>query len=601
MKDGFVKVGAGAPEIRPGDCEYNARSIIRMINEAYMLGVRVLTLPELCITGSTCGDLFLHSALLNGAQSALNLVTEASEPLDMIFTVGVPLRIGGALCNCAAVITKGEIVGIISKERLSTAEKRCFTSSGDSMRFICSDYPDLGFEVCIGSDIPKTNADIILRMSAEPEIIGKADKRRAALSVQTSELCCAEIFAGSGEGESTANAVYGGHRLIYENGKPVAQSGLFGCGLTTTDLDLGFIAYERRRRGIFPIPSELCEFTLSPGDTGLSREFRRQPFVPDDAKELEARCADIVQMQAAGLVKRIKHTFTKKLVIGVSGGLDSTLALIVCTKAAEYAGLAGTDVIAVTMPCFGTTSRTKSNAEKLCEQLGVTFREVNITKAVEQHFADISHDAGNMNSAYENAQARERTQVLMDIANDENGLVIGTGDLSELALGWATFGGDHLSMYGVNAGIPKTLIRRIVSYCADTYEYGDGNTALAAVLRDIVNTPISPELLPDQKTEDSVGPYELHDFFLYHTVRRGCSPSKLYRIAKTVFCDEYDKAVVLKWLRVFVKRFFSQQFKRSCSPDGIRIGPVSLSPADLNLPSDICSDLWIKEAMMLEP
>ena len=601
MKDGFVKVGAGAPEIRPGDCEYNARSIIRMINEAYMLGVRVLALPELCITGSTCGDLFLHSTLLNGAHRALDTVTAASEPLDIVFTVGVPLRIGGSLCNCAAVITKGEIVGIVPKERLSPAEERYFTSNGDSMRFICSDYPDLGFEVCIGSDIPKTNADIILRMSAEPEIIGKADKRRAALSVQTAELRCAEIFAGTGEGESTACAVYAGHRLIYENGKPIAQSGLFGCGLTTADLDLGFIAYERRRRGIFPIPSELCEFALAPGDTKLSRVFRRMPFIPDDGKKLEERCGNIVMMQTSGLVKRIGHIGAQKLVIGVSGGLDSTLALIVCTKAAEYAGLTKTDVIAVTMPCFGTTDRTKSNAVTLCEQLGVTLREVDITKAVEHHFADISHDKADMNSAYENAQARERTQVLMDIANDVNGIVVGTGDLSELALGWATFGGDHLSMYGVNAGVPKTLIRRIVSYCADCCEYDDGNTALASVLRDIVDTPISPELLPGQKTEDSVGPYELHDFFLYHTVRRGCSPRKLYRIAKTVFCGEYDKAAVLKWLQVFIKRFFSQQFKRSCSPDGISIGSVSLSPADFRMPSDVCGELWIKEAMELEP
>lgn len=588
MTDGFVKVCAAVPEIRPGDCEYNADSVIGRIKSAYEAGARIVVFPELCITGSTCGGLFLHSELLNGAQRALDRVVSGCAEYDIICAVGLPLRIDGALYDCAAVFAKGKVIGIVPKRSLTFRQKRYFSAGTSVTRFDCDTCPDLSLEVCIGDDKPQTGASVVLQMKAEPETVGREAYLKAAASVMSYDGHCALVSANAGQGESTAGAVYPGRVMIYENGREL----LAGDWLTyrvdfTEDIDLGFIAYERRRNGTVPANADTVGFSLMPDLTNLERKFSRLPFVPGNEDELAERCEQVLAMQMYALEKRVKHTGAKKLVVGVSGGLDSTLALIVCHSVA--AAIEGTDVIAVTMPCFGTTDRTKSNAVKLCEQLGVEIRTVDISEAVNLHFRDIGHDPEQHNAAFENAQARERTQVLMDIANDVNGIVVGTGDLSELALGWATYGGDQMSMYGVNAGIPKTLIQRIVAHYAGNH----ANPELAAVLRDIVDTPISPELLPGQKTEDSVGPYELHDFFLYHTVRRGSSPAKIYRIAKDTFTGVYDSETILRWLKTFCRRFFSQQFKRSCSPDGVRIGSVSLAPGDLELPSDICGKLWL--------
>ena len=591
MKHGFLKVCAAVPEIRPGDCEYNADSIIGRIKSAYEAGARVIVLPELCITGSTCGELFLHSELLNGAQRALDRIVSACANYDAVCAAGLPLRIDGALYDCAAVFTKGEVIGIVPKRSLTVQQKRYFSAGTSVTRFDCETYPDLTIEVCIGDDKPQTGASVVLQMKAEPETVGREAYLKAAASVMSYDGHCAFVSVNAGQGESTAGAVYPGRVMIYENGREL----LAGDRLTyrvdfTEDIDLGFIAYERRRNGTVPANADTVGFSLMPDLTNLERKFSRLPFVPGNEDELAERCERVLAMQISALEKRVKHTGAKKLVIGVSGGLDSTLALLACHSVA--AANEGTGVIAVTMPCFGTTDRTKSNAVKLCEQLGVEIRTVDISEAVKLHFRDIGHDPGQHNAAFENAQARERTQVLMDIANDVNGIVVGTGDLSELALGWATYGGDQMSMYGVNAGIPKTLIQRIVAHYAGNH----ANPELAAVLRDIVDTPISPELLPGQKTEDSVGPYELHDFFLYHMIRRGSSPAKIFRTAQTAFDGVYDSETIKRWLRTFCRRFFSQQFKRSCSPDGVRIGSVSLAPGDFDMPSDICAKLWLDEA-----
>ena len=597
MKDGFIKVGAAVPEVRPGDCDFNADRIIECINTAHDAGVRVLVLPELCVTGYTCGDLFLHGELLKNAENALSKIAAATERFDVVYTVGVPLCIEGKVCNCAAVYFKGKQIGFVAKEHLTQQERRWFTSLRRSILFKDVYCTELAFEVVIGCDKPRTGASIVLQMTAEPKMTGKSEYRLISASVLSYENHCILVSANAGNGESTASAVFYSDiddTSVYENGRRIDCNGQL-TGIS--DADAGFIAYDRRRCGYVPdTVDEIVEFKLQPDDSKITRRFSHTPFVPYDKEKLEKRCKDVFMMQYLGLAKRIEHTRSQKLVIGLSGGLDSTLALLVCAAAAEKCLESRRDVIAVTMPCFGTTSRTKSNAEKLAELYGVTLRTVDISEAVKLHFRDIEHDPGQHNAAFENAQARERTQVLMDIANDVNGLVVGTGDMSELALGWATYGGDQMSMYGVNAGVPKTLIKSMVAYFADTV----GREDLAAVLRDIVATPISPELLPDQKTEDSVGPYELHDFFLYHMIRRGSSPAKIYRIAQETFAGIYDSVTIKKWLITFCRRFFSQQFKRSCSPDGARIGSVSLAPGDLQLPSDVCGEIWIKEAEELE-
>ncbi|MBO6229209.1 MAG: NAD(+) synthase [Ruminiclostridium sp.] len=592
MKDGFVKVGAVVPEVRPGDCAFNAGKITECITKAASEGVRLIVLPELCVAGCTCGDLFLQGSLLNSAQQAIKKIVAETARFDIVCAVGAPLRLNGRVHNCGVVFTGGEIIGIVPKRGLKADEQRYFSAGERSCRFVCRDIPDLDFEVTVGSDRPVSGADIVLQMTAEPEIVGHERYIRAAASVLSYENRCILVSAGAGAGESTAGAVYPGRVMIYENGRELfAGSGLTGCESCTADADVGYIAYERRRRGAVPAADcNIMEFTLRPAATDLTRKFSQTPFVPHDAEELAERCETVLLIQQNALKKRAEHTAARNFVVGISGGLDSTLALIVSHRVA--AAVPDIGVIAVTMPCFGTTERTKGNAEKLAELLGSSLRTVDITGAVNQHFRDIGHDPELHNAAFENAQARERTQVLMDIANDTNGLVVGTGDMSELALGWATYGGDQMSMYGVNAGVPKTLMQRIVEHCAGTC----GEPELAAVLRDIVATPISPELLPRQKTEDSVGPYELHDFFLYHMIRRGSSPAKIYRIAQEAFAGKYDSETILNWLKTFCRRFFSQQFKRSCSPDSARIGTVSLSPADFRLPSDICGRLWLEEA-----
>ncbi len=615
MKDGFIKIGAVTPEIRPGDCTFNAGSIISAVTDAYMRGVRVLALPELCVTGATCGDLFLQSTLLDGAQSALERIVRETAGFDMICAVGLPMRENGVLQNCAAVFTKGEVIGVFPKIGLTVSERRFFRAGDRSCEGVrpvlrCADHPDLCIGVEFGSELmsPETvsgqlsvnGANVILCLSGYAERLGEADKRRLRVVSQSEALCCAYALSIPGSGESTTDNVFSGHCLIAENGELLAESELFDDGLITADIDLGGIMYRRRSSecGCWTGCVGNTEFRLAMLDTGLTREFPRLPFVPDDEDERGKRCRLTLRMQAAGLVKRVRHTGVKKLVLGISGGLDSTLALLVCAEAMLMMRRSRSDISAVTMPCFGTSGRTRRNAQKLCELIGAQFREVDITESVKRHLADIGHDPELRNTAYENAQARERTQVLMDIANDENGLVIGTGDLSELALGWATFAGDHISMYGVNASVPKTLIRAVVENYADTC----GDDELCAVLHDILDTPVSPELLPaengeiTQKTEDKVGPYELHDFFLYYAIHSGYSPRKLFRVAVRAFDGMYNEEEILKWLRVFFRRFFSQQFKRSCMPDGAGVSGISLSPRGaLTMPSDASAELWLAE------
>ena len=614
MKDGFIKIGAVSPEVRPGDCGFNARSIISAITEAYMRGVRVLALPELCVTGSTCGDLYRQSTLLNDAQRALEHIIGAAAQFDIVCAVGAPVRANGRLRNCAVVFTKGEIIGIVPKRQLSAEERRYFTDDFKPIVFTCSEYPDLSFGIEFGSELSTVappseflaigGANIILCLSADCELAGRAELRRTLISAQSSRLACAYVYATAGSGESTTDLVFSGHDIIAENGHILAESKLFESGLVTADTDLGAIACERRSKAGFGggAPAHCCEireFSLLPHTTVLSRRFPRLPFVPEDENALAERCRLLLRMQCAGLAKRITHVGAKKAVIGISGGLDSALALIVCAETMDMLERPRSDISAVTMPCFGTSERTRGNAHRLCEGLGASLREIDISESVNLHFRDISHVRELHNTAFENAQARERTQVLMDIANDENGLVVGTGDLSELALGWATFAGDHIANYGVNASLPKTLIRRIVAYYADSCE----NEQLHDVLHDILDTPVSPELLPaengeiTQKTEDSVGPYELHDFFLYFMLRHGYSPEKLFRTACCAFGDDYPAETVLKWLKVFLKRFFSQQFKRSCLPDGVLTGSVGLSPrGGFVMPSDAAGRAWLEEA-----
>ena len=613
MKDGFLKIGAGTPKIKVADCKYNKESIISCIKEAYDKGVRLLVLPELCVTGYTCGDLFYQSVLLNGAWEAVEGIVAETAGLDMVSVIGAPIRMEGKLYNCAVVFTKGEILGIVPKKYLPNYnefyEKRHFASGDKPIVFTCRQYPDFCFGVEICEDLwapcpPSDNlalsgANIILNLSASNEMIGKAEYRRSLVSGQSARFICAYAYASAGEGESTTDMVFGGHNIIAENGVILAETELFDNKLVTADIDLGRLVFERRKNTSFePINrAEVVEFDLEPKETKLSREFAKTPFVPYGKEDRDKRCDAILKMQSSGLKKRIEHTNAASAVIGISGGLDSCLALIVAVKAMDMLNRPRTDITAVTMPCFGTTNRTRTNAEALCEYLGVSFKQIDIAKSVNCHFEDIGHSADNYNVVYENGQARERTQILMDIANQQNGLVVGTGDLSELALGWATYNGDHMSMYGVNASVPKTLVRYIVGYYSDTC----GDERLSAVLKDILDTPVSPELLPaendsiTQKTEDLVGPYELHDFFLYYAVRWGCPPEKVYRMALNAFKGEYSGETILKWLKTFFRRFFNQQFKRSCMPDSAKVGSVTLSPrADWRMPSDAVSRLWLE-------
>ncbi|MBD5129403.1 MAG: NAD(+) synthase [Ruminococcaceae bacterium] len=632
MLDGFIKAAAATPEIRVADCEYNADKIIELIGEAKMKSVKLLVFPELCVTGYCCHDLFYQPALLNGALEQLSRIVKSTEGEDMLAAVGCPIIFNGELYNCAVIIQNGEILGVIPKKYLPNYnefyEARQFTSATDgefdirlfgktvpfglNLLFECGEIPELTFaaEICedLWSPAPPSielalgGAAVIANLSASNETIGKEAYRSALVTGQSARLICGYIFASAGEGESTQDLVFGGHRMIAENGTALADSGLYTTGLTISEIDVQKLAAERRRNTSFKcgaVPKmRRIAFSMRPERTVLTRKVEAMPFVPQSADEKDRRCSDILQMQAHGLAARIRHTHCKTLVIGISGGLDSCLALLVSVEAMKLLGRPASDIIAVTMPCFGTTKRTKSNAETLCQILGTTLRVINISDSVIQHFKDISHNENDRNVTYENGQARERTQVLMDIANEENGLVVGTGDLSELALGWATYNGDHMSMYGVNASVPKTLVRHIVYYYAQT----TSEPALRDVLTDIFNTPVSPELLPakdgeiSQITEDLVGPYELHDFFLYNGIRWHFPPKKVYRLAQYALGQNYDAGTILKWLKTFYRRFFAQQFKRSCLPDGVKVGSVSLSPrGDWRMPSDASSALWLKQ------
>ena len=637
MRDGFIKVAAGTPEIKVADCVHNGEQVIKLMKTAAAQGVKVLCLPELCLTGYTCGDLFLQDTLLKGAEDALSRILEETKRLDLLAAVGLPVRSkwDHKLYNCAAVICKGEILGLRPKTYIPNYgefyEGRWFSSGrnqevtlslcGEEIvdmcprgLFACETVPNLivGVEICEdlwapeppSAALAQAGATLILNLSASDEVAGKAAYRRQLVAGQSGRLVCGYVYADAGEGESTTDLVFAGHNLIAENGAVLAED-RFQTGLTVSELDLNRLAYERQRMNTFqPYEEEKnywrCSFSLKVEDTVLTRSVGKNPFVPEDHGDRDERCEEILRITALGLKKRLAHTGAKTAVVGLSGGLDSTLALLITARAMDLLGRPRSDILAVTMPCFGTTSRTKSNAQLLAERTGAGFRTVEIGEAVRVHFRDIGQSMEDLSVTFENGQARERTQVLMDLANQKGGMVIGTGDLSELALGWATYNGDHMSMYAVNAGIPKTLVRHLVAYTADRAEAGDPQ--LAAVLRDILDTPVSPELLPPkegeiaQQTEDLVGPSELHDFFLYYAIRWGFSPGKVFRLALYSLGEAYSRETVLKWLNNFYRRFFSQQFKRSCLPDGPKVGSVTLSPrGDWRMPSDGTARLWMEE------
>lgn len=627
MKNGFIKTACCTPEIRVADCDYNKDKILGMISDALNEGAKIIAFPELCVTGATCGDLFLRETLIKGCEKALLEICEKTIDTDAVVIVGAPLYADdGKLYNCAVVIQNGEFICAVPKTNLSLKDMRVFSAfNGEQLMAYIGEYPvemeqavitcenmvELSVGIVISDDeycadsmsesLAISGADIIVNISAVAEVVGMADKRRNYLKVMSEKLCSGYLLVSAGDGESTTDCVFAGHNIICENGKILAENKPFENRIIISEIDVKKLSYERRRRGFETeqlIEGNYC-FSLKEGKTELTREISKYPFIPCCEKERAERCETIITMQAKGLAKRLEHTYSKTLVIGISGGLDSTLALLVCAKAVDMLKRPRTDIVAVTMPCFGTTKRTRSNAEILCNELGVTFREVNISNSVLKHFEDIGHDKDDHSVTFENSQARERTQVLMDIANQVNGLVVGTGDLSELALGWATYNGDHMSMYGVNASIPKTLIRYVVRHYAENCDVEE----VKKVLIDIVDTPVSPELLPTddkgemtQKTEDLVGPYELHDFFIYYFVRWGFEPCKLFDMACYAFEGEYDKKTILFWLKTFARRFVNQQFKRSCLPDGAKIGAVSLSPrGDFSMPSDACAHLWLKQ------
>lgn len=631
MRHGFIKVAAATPDIRVADVDYNKGQIIKQMDEAAEAGAKIIVFPELCITGYTCSDLFLQDILLNSAKKALVEIAEHTKNLDALVFVGVPIAVGGELYNVAAALNHGNILGFTTKSFLPNygefyemrqfrpgpkkAEKILFGGKeipfGPQLLFVENQMANLivSAEICedVWSPVPpsieaaREGATVIVNCSASDETIGKASYREALISGQSARLISGYIYANAGEGESTTDLVFGGHNLIAENGTILAEAKRFSNGIIYTEFDVQKIANERRKNTTFTETQEhvlpRIPFGLEQTETILTRTFPSRPFVPRDDQERAKRCEEILTIQAMGLKKRLAHTHAKSAVVGISGGLDSTLALLVTAKAFDALGLERSGITAVTMPCFGTTDRTYQNACKMSLKVGATLREVRIGDAVMQHFKDIGHDPQDHSVTYENSQARERTQVLMDIANQTGGLVIGTGDMSELVLGWATYNGDHMSMYGVNASVPKTLVRHLVHYFADTCE----DSSLKEVLYDVLDTPVSPELLPPkdgeiaQKTEDLVGPYELHDFFLYYFLRMGYEPGKIYRIAKLSFAGEYDDETIYKWLRTFCWRFFSQQFKRSCLPDGPKVGTVALSPrGDWRMPSDACVALWIQ-------
>ena len=632
MKNGFVKVAAATPDIRVADVEFNTQNIINAMEEAQKNGAKILVFPELCVTGYTCSDLFDHSVLLKASRKALIEIAENTNDKDMLVFVGAPLEVNGKLYNVAAAMNQGEIIGFTTKTFLPNYgefyEMRQFTQGPQTVREITFEGKKIPFgpqilfqaegmeelvvaaEICedVWSPVPPSiqaaleGATVIVNCSASDETIGKDTYRRALISGQSARLISGYIYANAGEGESTTDLVFGGHNIIAENGTVLKESSRYVNEIIYSELDLQRITGERRKNTTFqPMDEETLvrvPFTVEETKTFLTRTFPKKPFVPSDEQTRAQRCEEILTIQAMGLKKRLAHTNARTAVVGISGGLDSTLALLVTARAFDMLGRNKKDIIAVTMPCFGTTDRTYQNACEMSKKVGATLIEVPIADAVNVHFRDIGHDPEDHSVTYENCQARERTQVLMDIANKTWGMVIGTGDLSELALGWATYNGDHMSMYGVNASVPKTLVRHLVKYAADDTK----DEALKNVLYDVLDTPVSPELLPPkdgdiaQKTEDLVGPYELHDFFLYFMLRFGYEPSKIFRIACMTFDGEYDKETIFKWLETFCRRFFSQQFKRSCLPDGPKVGTVALSPrGDWRMPSDACVAVWMKD------
>lgn len=634
MKDGFVRVAAATPEVSVADPIANAERIEAMIRDAAERGCAAVCFPELSLTGYTCGDLFRDCALLQSAEQELARLIERTAELDILCAVGAPVPVRGALYNCAAVFHRGRLLGLPAKENIPNYsefyEARHFTPSPNGsvsclyagqtvplgqMVFSCETVEGLAFgvEICedlwgvspASSGLARSGATVVLNLSCSDETVGKAEYRRELVRSWSGHLCAAYVYADAGFGESTTDLVFAGHDLIAENGTLLAESQLFATGLTVAEVDVERLAQERRRMNTWQntapeeqLPTVLFSYLPETIERFTpSRSFAKTPFVPQDGSGRKDRCELILTMQSVGLATRLSKIGCKDLVLNLSGGLDSTLALLAAVRAFDRLDLPRKGIHTLSLPCFGTTGRTKSNAQKLAEELGVSFQEISIEKAVRQHFADIGQDEATLDVTFENAQARERTQVAMDVANKCGGIVLGTGDLSELALGWATYNGDHMSMYGVNASIPKTLVRYLVRHEAD--RSGEG---LKATLYDILDTPVSPELLPPkdgeiaQKTEDLVGPYELHDFFLYYLLRFAFAPGKIYRMACRAFAGDYSPEVILSWLKVFYRRFFAQQFKRSCLPDGPKVGSVTLSPrGDFRMPSDASSAVWRRE------
>ena len=648
MKYGFIKVAAAVPTVKVGDCGYNLQQMECQIAQAEGKGVEIIVFPELSITGYTCQDLFRQNLLLDEAEAGLLTLLDFTRQLDIVSIVGLPIVVGDLLLNCAAVIQKGQLLGIVPKTYLPNYaefyEKRWFASSQDlkpteiryaGSRVLVSPYPQLfrtcdgvlfGIEICedVWAPVPPSNtlalagADIIFNLSASDELIGKHEYLKSLLAQQSARTITGYVYSGCGFGESTQDVVYGGNAMIYENGKLLAEGERFIMEnqMCAVQIDVERLRSERRTNSTYvnaqrnlkfdfessqlPITITNCR-SYTPRDFVLEREFDPQPFIPK-TEDMARSCEEIFNIQVMGLAKRMVHTNSKRVIIGISGGLDSTLALLVCVKTFDKLGYPRKDIVGVTMPGFGTTDRTYHNAIAMMKNLGIDIHEINIAKSVKQHFEDIGHDINIHDVTYENSQARERTQILMDLSNQLGGLVVGTGDLSELALGWATYNGDHMSMYGVNASVPKTLVKYLVKYVAEGMDKATRKTLL-----DVVDTPISPELIPanangeiQQKTEDLVGPYELHDFFLYYFLRFGFRPTKIFLLAQKAFADKYEDKVIAHWLHTFIRRFFSQQFKRSCLPDGPKVGSVSLSPrGDWRMPSDASSNIWLKEIKSL--
>ena len=640
MKDGFIKVAAVTPDIEVGNTAYNTEQIIQCMEHAETECAKVLVFPELCIPGYTCNDLFLQNILLDGCLEGLEQIRQASETKDMLIVAGLPFLYNARLYNVAAILCHGKVLGLVPKQHIPNYsefyEARHFAPApvenelvdipvfgkyghqipfGAKLLFAADNLPEfvLGIDICedLWMPVPPSchhamaSATVIANLSASDETTGKEIYRRELVSNQSARLICGYIYADAGEGESSTDLVFAGHNLIAENGSILAQSERFHNGMIVSELDLGRLVSERRRMGTFEITApaqagyRVCHFSFrNITETTLTRHYSRTPFVPSAKADRDRRCNEIFSIQAMGLKKRLAHTHCKSAVLGISGGLDSTLALLVTARAFDLLGLDRSGIKAITMPCFGTTDRTMRNACSLTQKLGASLQEIPIHEAVNLHFRDIGHDPEVHDVTYENSQARQRTLILMNVANQENGMVIGTGDMSELALGWATYNGDHMSMYGVNCSIPKMLVRYLVLYYAETTD----DEELRTVLLDILDTPVSPELLPpkdgeiSQKTEDLVGPYELHDFYLYYMMRFGYTPSKIYRLACYTFKGAYDKDTIYKWLRTFYWRFFAQQFKRSCLPDGPKVGSVALSPrGDWRMPSDASVAMWMKD------